>query len=100
MKMRLLIGTFLLASASSAFAAQQTVTLAVDNMTCATCPYSVKKVLNDVPGVEEVTASFEDKTATVTFEDTEASVEDLTEATKNIGYPSRLVSEKAGESAQ
>ncbi|TDX28379.1 mercuric ion binding protein [Modicisalibacter xianhensis] len=97
MKIRLLIGTLFLATTSSAFAAQQTVTLAVDNMTCVSCPYSVKKALSQVPGVEEATASFEDKTATVTFEDTEASVADLTAATKNIGYPSRLLPEKTKE---
>lgn len=102
MKIRTLIGTCLLtlAGMGSAFAAQQTVTLAVDNMTCSTCPYTVKKALSQVPGVEEATASFEKKTATVTFEDTEVSVEDLTTATTNAGYPSRLVSEKTEEKTQ
>lgn len=102
MKIRTLIGTCLLtvASMGSAFAAQQTVTLAVDNMTCSTCPYTVKKALSQVPGVEEATASFENKTATVTFEDTEASVEDLTTATKNAGYPSRLASKTTEEKTQ
>jgi mercuric ion binding protein len=102
MKIRPLIGTLLLSVASmgSAFAAQQTVTLAVDNMTCSTCPYTVRKALSQVPGVENATVSYEKKTATVTFEDTQANVEDLTAATANAGYPSRLASEKAGEQAQ
>jgi mercuric ion binding protein len=82
------------ASAGTAFAAQQTVTLAVDNMTCSTCPYTVKKALNQVLGVENATVSYEEKSATVTFEDAEASVADLTAATTNAGYPSRLASEK------
>ncbi len=95
MKIRILVGTLVLSAASvgTTFAAQQTVTLAVDNMTCSTCPYTVKKALLKVPGVEEATASFEKKSATVTFEDTEASVEDLTAATTNAGYPSRLAAE-------
>ena len=99
MTIRTLIGTCLLAVAGmgSAFAAQQTVTLAIDNMTCSTCPYTVKKALNQVSGVESATVSYEKKTATVTFEDTEASVEDLTTATTNAGYPSRLASEKTEE---
>ncbi|HDZ55301.1 hypothetical protein LCGC14_0393480 [marine sediment metagenome] len=88
------------ASMGKAFAAQQTVTLAVDNMTCSTCPYTVKKALSQVPGVEKATASFEDKTATVTFDDTKASVADLTTATRNAGHPSRRVSEKFEELAQ
>jgi mercuric ion binding protein len=101
MKIRTLVGTLLLsvASVGSAFAAQQTVTLAVDNMTCSTCPFTVRKALSKVPGVENATTSYEEKTATVTFEDTQASVEDLTAATKNAGYPSRLASEKT-EQAQ
>lgn len=102
MKIRTLIGTCLLTAAGmgSAFAAQQTVTLAVDNMTCSTCPYTVKKSLSQVSGVENATVSYEEKTATVTFEDTEASVEDLTSATTNAGYPSRLAPEKTEEKTQ
>ena len=102
MKLCTLIGTCLLtvASMGSAFAGQQTVTLVVENMTCSTCTYTVQKSLSQVPGVKEATASFDKKTATVTFEDAEASVEELTSATTNAGYPSRLVSEKAEERTQ
>ena len=46
-----------------------------------------------MPGVENATVSYEEKSATVTFEDTEASVADLTAATTNAGYPSRLAAE-------
>ena len=101
MKIRALVSTFVLsvASVGAAFAAQQTVTLAVDNMTCSTCPYTVKKALNQVPGVENATVSYEEKSATVTFEDTEASVANLTAATARAGYPSRLTAEKAEEQA-
>lgn len=102
MKIHALIGTGLLtvAGVGSAFAAQQTAILAVDNMTCSTCPYTVKKALNQVSGVASATVSYEEKTATVTFENTEASLEDLTAATTNAGYPSRLVSEKTEERTQ
>lgn len=95
MTTRTLIGICLLTvvSMGSAIAAERTVTLAVDNMTCSTCPFTVKKALNQVPGVESATVEYEEKTATVTFEDTEARVEDLTGATTNAGYPSRLASE-------
>lgn len=102
MKILTFIGTCLLtvAGMGSAFAAQQTVTLAVDNMTCSTCPYTVKKAIDQVSGVESATVSYEQKTATVTFEDTEASVEDLTTATTNAGYPSRLASERTEKKTQ
>jgi mercuric ion binding protein len=99
MKIRILVGTLVLAAAgiNAAFAAERTVTLAVDNMTCVTCPYTVKKALSRVPGVEGATVSFEQKTATITFDDAKADVEDLTAATTRAGYPSRLVEKKGGQ---
>jgi periplasmic mercuric ion binding protein len=37
-------------ASSAAFAAEKTITLAVQHMTCAACPGTVKKSLLDVPG--------------------------------------------------
>lgn len=73
----------------SAFAAERTVILAVENMTCATCGPVVKGSLKRVPGVREVTVSLKEQTATVTFDDAAASVAALVTATTNAGYPSR-----------
>ena len=81
----------MLFSASGANAAQKTVTLAVENMNCATCPYIVKQSLAAVPGVEEVKVSFEKKTAMVTFDDAKTNVEALTDATFETGYPSEPI---------
>lgn len=69
-------------------AATKTVTLSVSKMTCAACPITVKKALEKVKGVEKVEVSFENKEAVVNFDDTKAKPKDLTEATKNAGYPS------------
>jgi mercuric ion binding protein len=74
--------------ASSAFAAERTVTLAVQNMYCAACPYTVRASLKAVPGVERVAVSFPQKTATVTYDDAKTSVNALTAATTHAGYPS------------
>lgn len=73
---------------SSAFAAETTVTLAVQKMTCATCPYTVRASLEAVPGVAKVTVSYKDKTAVVTYDDAKADVQALVNATTNAGYPS------------
>lgn len=73
---------------SSAFAAEKTVTLAVQNMSCATCPYTVKSSLEAVPGVARVTVSYKDKTAVVSYDDGKADVQALVKATTNAGYPS------------
>jgi mercuric ion binding protein len=83
----IVLGLGLLAS-SSALAAERTITLAVQNMHCADCPFIVKKSLEAVPGVAKATVSFKDKTATVTYDDGRADVKGLTDATTNAGYPS------------
>jgi mercuric ion binding protein len=47
-------------AAGVAFAAPpQTATLAVENMTCGTCPIVVKKALERVPGVTSTTVDFD-----------------------------------------
>jgi len=74
--------------AAPAFAAERTVTLAVENMTCGSCPFIVKESLSAVPGVEKVEVSFENKTAVVTFDDAKADVAALIKATTDAGYPS------------
>jgi mercuric ion binding protein len=80
-------------SGGAAVAAERTVTLSVDNMYCAACPYIVKQSLAGVSGVEKVDVSFERKTATVTFDDQKASLDALTKATTQAGYPSRVAAQ-------
>ncbi len=70
--------------------ATQTVTLAVENMSCAACPITVRKALEKVPGVAKVKVDFDTKTATVTFDPAKTKVETLTRATAEAGYPSSL----------
>jgi mercuric ion binding protein len=74
--------------ASSASAAERSVTLAVQNMYCAACPHTVEASLQAVPGVKAVSVSYENKTAVVTFDDSKTTVQALTTATTNAGYPS------------
>ncbi|ORE97021.1 MULTISPECIES: cation transporter [Aurantimonadaceae] len=82
--------------ASPTIAAERTVTLAVDNMTCVTCPYIVEQALSAVPGVTDVEVSFESATAVVTFDDAAADPAALMAATTNAGFPSRPVSGSEG----
>ena len=74
-----------------ALAAQRSVTLAVDGMTCVSCPCIVKQTLAGVPGVSDVTVSFRKKTAVVTFDDSKTNTAALTAATANVGFPSRVI---------
>lgn len=77
-----------LIASTAAAAAEKTITLAVQNMTCAVCPHTVRASLEAVPGVSHVAVSAEDKTAVVTFDDSKTEVEALVKATTNAGYPS------------
>jgi len=79
---------FALLASSTTIAAERTVTLAVKNMYCAACPHTVKASLEAVPGVATAVVSYEDKTATVTYDDARTDVKALTAATTNAGYPS------------
>lgn len=76
-----------LLTAPAAYAAQRTVTFAVDNMTCASCPYIVRSSMTAVPGVANVTVSFEAKVATVTFDDAATNENAIAAASMNAGYP-------------
>ena len=49
-------------------ATPQTAVLDVQNMTCALCPVTVKKSLEQVSGVSQARIDFAKKTATVTFD--------------------------------
>lgn len=80
-----------IAGVRHAQAASRTVTLVVENMSCGMCKYTVKKSLKKVPGVTDAQVTFEPPEAIVTFDDEKATVEDLTRATKEAGYPSKSV---------
>jgi mercuric ion binding protein len=75
-------------TSGSALAASRTITLDVQNMTCAVCPITVKKALEHVPGVQQASVDYASKTATAQFDDTATTADKLTEATKAAGYPS------------
>ena len=59
-------------------------------MTCSACPITVKKAISKVEGVSKVDVSFEPREAVVTFDDAKTSVQKLTKATADAGYPSSV----------
>jgi mercuric ion binding protein len=87
------LATFALSAFASmtVWAAPQTVNLSVPGMTCSTCPITVKKALAKVDGVTKAEVHFENRSATVTFDDARTNVKALIQATTNAGYPSQLV---------
>jgi mercuric ion binding protein len=89
--MKKLFASFVLAAmAAPVWAAPQTVTLSVPGMTCSACPITVKRALTKVDGVTKAAVSFEKLEAVVSFDDAKTSVQKLTKATADAGYPSEV----------
>lgn len=88
MKTFLSVVAVLILLSSPAWAATKTLILTVSNMTCATCPITVKKALTKVPGVSAAKVDFGTKHALVTFDDTKTNAAALIKATTDAGYPS------------
>lgn len=77
-------------SAAVQVAAVQSATFAVENMTCALCPVTVKKAMEQVNGVQSVAIDFAAKTATVAFDPSVTSIDAIAAASTNAGYPAAV----------
>lgn len=71
-------------------ATPKTAVLDVQNMTCSLCPVTVKKSLEQVPGVSQARVDFEKKTATVMFDADRTTTAALAKATTDAGFPSTV----------
>ncbi|MBB4630731.1 heavy-metal-associated domain-containing protein [Sphingosinicella soli] len=71
-------------------AAAQTTTFAIQNMTCALCPVTVRKAMEGVAGVRSVTVDFDAKTATVVFDPSVTNAAAIAAASTNAGYPAAV----------
>ena len=80
----------LVAVVAPVWAATQTVTLSIPGMACAACPITVKKAISKVEGVSKTDVNFDKRKAVVTFDNAKTSVQKLTKATEDAGYPSTL----------
>jgi mercuric ion binding protein len=62
---------------------------AIANMTCPTCPITVKKAMQGVAGVRSVSVDLEAKTATVAFDASQANLAMIAAASTNAGFPAK-----------
>ncbi len=89
------IMTLAVVASGRAIAAEQSVTLRIENMFCASCPYIVHQTLVGVPGVSHVEISYHRAAAVVMavvdYDDTKADVTALTTATSDVGFPSHAL---------
>jgi len=71
-------------------ATDQTATFMIENMTCALCPVTVKTAMEGVSGVRSVAVDYDAKTATVVFDPSVTSPDDIAAASTNVGYPAAV----------
>lgn len=76
-----------LMSLSAAWAAERTIVLDVQGMTCASCPYQVESTLKTLKGVKSAHASLTTHQAKVTYDDARVKVPQMLKALSGIGYP-------------
>lgn len=72
-------------------AAMHRATFAISNMTCATCPITVRKAMTRVAGVKTVSVDFDTKRAVVDFDSTRTTVAAIGAASTSAGYPAHEV---------
>lgn len=79
------------AQSADAATATQSATFAIENMTCALCPVTVRKSMEGVAGVKSVSVDFEQKTATVVFDPRVTDTAAIAAASTDAGYPANAV---------
>ncbi|VAV93772.1 hypothetical protein MNBD_ALPHA06-2329 [hydrothermal vent metagenome] len=72
-------------------ATQTKAQFAIKNMTCASCPISVRTAMKRVDGVQTVAVDFDSKIATVTFDPSRTNAQSVADASTNVGYPASKV---------
>ncbi len=86
----LVIAVLAAGSLNAAPDGEETVSFTVDKMTCATCPIAVRKAMERVEGVKEVTVDFDSKTAVVTYDAAMTDATAIGAASTNVGFPATV----------
>ncbi len=71
----------------------ETVRLALEGMSCASCVATIESALNDVPGVLDARVNFASEEATVELADKTVQVDQLIDAVSSAGYQARAASD-------
>ncbi len=77
---------------NSAVAQTETATFEIENMTCATCPITVRTAMSRVEGVDSVQVDYESKTAVVHFDPNVTTAALVGQASTDAGYPAQVAS--------
>src|SRR5216684_9083243 len=69
--------------------AEDRAVLALEGMTCASCAMRIEKGLKKVPGVKDASVNFATEQATVTYDPTQANLEQMIQKVDAVGYKAR-----------
>jgi len=89
----LIISSFTLVTANAGDEVNHQATFNVEKMTCATCPITVRKAIQGVDGVKEVTVDYDSKTATVIYDSSLTDTKLIADSCSNVGFPAILIEE-------
>jgi len=87
----LLTGFIVYTSSAEEIVTTQEVTFKVDGMTCKMCPLTIKTALKKLDGVVKAEVSYEDKKATVVYEEDKVSKTDMVEAIEKAGFEAKVI---------
>jgi mercuric ion binding protein len=89
--MRRLFCTLLICAPIAAVAASpRTSVLDIQNMTCPTCSITIRRALENLPGVIDARVDYNHKTATVRYDPAKTNGAALEKATTNAGFPAKV----------
>ena len=74
-----------------------TSTFHVTGMTCGGCEVGVRRTLEKLDGVEQVTASYKNGSAMVTYDPVKVNADDLVAAIEKLGYKAELQTDEDGD---
>jgi copper chaperone CopZ len=61
-------------------------TFRVTDMHCTNCAMKIEEIEDDVPGIKQVSASYQKMQMTVEYDDSQVSVAQILEAVRSKGY--------------
>ena len=65
----------------------------IEKMNCPLCPITVRKSMENVPGVKQVEVDYDMKIATVIFDPALTTKNAIAEASTDIGYPASVLAD-------
>jgi copper chaperone CopZ len=69
----------------------KTVVFEVKDMHCVNCAMTLQSLEDDLPGIDQVDASFRNQKMTVKFDESTVDIAQIIEAVKKLGYTAILV---------